>query len=111
MAWRPLPNHQGSDPRPLGDSLDRVAASLGVPKASTMTHVFTAWPSIVGESLALHTTPTTLSNGVLVVAVEEPAWATQIRWLEADLLARLTQIVGENAVTRIDVVVRTGSSK
>ena len=110
MGWRPLPNQAAADPRPVGDSLDRVAASLGVPKATTLTKVFTAWTALVGESLASHARPQSLSNGVLVVAVEEPAWATQLRWLEADLLGRLFDVAGPDAVRRIDVVVRPGST-
>ncbi len=106
MGWRPLPNREPPEPRPVGDSLDRVAASLGVPKASTMTSVFTAWTTLVGESLAEHTRPQSLSDGILVVAVEEPAWATQLRWLEADLLTRLSEVAGAGAVQRIEVVVR-----
>lgn len=109
MGVHPLPNGAPPDPRPLSDSLDRVAASLGVPKATTLTSVFTAWESVVGESLAAHTRPQSLVEGVLVVAVEEPAWATQLRWLESDLLGRLGGVAGADAVRRIEVVVRPGS--
>jgi hypothetical protein len=38
-----------------------------------------------------------------VVAVDEPAWATQLRWLEADLLARLNDVLGPGQVARIEV--------
>ncbi len=110
MGVHPLPNAMPPDPRPLSDSLDRVAASLGVPRATTMTSVFTAWEAVVGESLAARARPLSLVEGVLVVAVEEPAWATQLRWLEPDLLERLRGAAGADAVLRIEVVVRPGST-
>lgn len=100
--WKPLPTDV-PEPRPVGVSLDRVAAALGVPSASTIVTVFAAWPDLVGESVAARARPRTLKDGTLVVHVDEPAWATQLRWLEADLLARLAEVVGEGQVTRIEV--------
>ena len=46
--WKPLPGDV-PDPRRVGESLDRVAASLGVPLASTLSTVFASWPDMVGE--------------------------------------------------------------
>lgn len=103
--WKPLPG-EVPDPRPVGASLDRVAAALGVPRASTMTSVFASWPDVVGESVAAHARPRSLNAGTLVVAVDEPAWATQLRWLEADLVTRLAEVLGPGQVERIEVRVR-----
>jgi predicted nucleic acid-binding Zn ribbon protein len=90
----------------VGESLDRVAASLGVPLASTLSTVFASWPEMVGESVAQHSRPRSLRDGVLVVAVDEPAWATQLRWLEADLLTRLREVLGPDQVARFEVRVQ-----
>ena len=100
--WSPLPG-KGREPRKVGDSLDRVAASLGVPHASTLSGVFASWPELVGEAVAIHARPLSLRDGTLVVAVDDPAWATQLRWLEADLVARLVDVLGEDEVVRIEV--------
>jgi hypothetical protein len=40
------------------------------------------------------------------VAVDDPAWATQLRWLEADLVTRLGEVLGEGEVARIEVRVQ-----
>ena len=103
--WKPLPGDV-PDPRRVGESLDRVAASLGVPLASTLSTVFASWPDMVGESVAQHSRPRSLRDGTLVVAVDEPAWATQLRWLEADLLTRLREVLGPDQVARIEVRVQ-----
>jgi predicted nucleic acid-binding Zn ribbon protein len=100
--WKPLPG-EVHEPKRVGDSLDRVAASLGVTRASTLSAVFASWPEMVGETVAEHARPRSLRDGTLVVAVDEPAWATQLRWLEADLLTRLNDVLGPDQVARIEV--------
>ena len=107
MPWAPLPG-EDPGPRPVGESLDRVASRLGIPRAATLHRVFGAWPELVGERVAAHARPRWLRDGVLGVAVDEPAWATQLRYLEGDLLARLAERLGPGAVTRIDVRVAPG---
>ena len=103
--WSPLPG-QGREPRKVGESLDRVASSLGVPHASTLSGVFASWAELVGEAVATRSRPVSLRDGTLVVAVDDPAWATQLRWLEADLVARLVEVLGEGEVARIEVRVQ-----
>jgi predicted nucleic acid-binding Zn ribbon protein len=105
--WKPLPG-QRPEPRTVGTSLDRVAASLGVPRASTLSSVFASWPELVGESVAAHARPRSLRDGTLVVTVDEPAWATQLRWLEGELLTRLADVLGPDEVDRIEVRVQPG---
>jgi predicted nucleic acid-binding Zn ribbon protein len=98
--WQPLPG-EVPEPRSVGESLGRVASSLGL--APTL---LTRWPELVGEGLAEHTRPRSLRAGTLVVLVDDPAWATQLRWLEADLVARLGELLGTDQVQRIEVRVR-----
>ena len=103
----PLP---GPDPgpRPVGASLDRLTASLGVPPPAVLARLFASWPALVGDAVAAHATPRSLRQGTLVVAVDDPAWATQLRWLEADLLARFADVVGEGVVTGMRIRARGG---
>ncbi len=101
----PLPG-PGPEPRPVGESLDRLTASLGAPPVTVLAELFASWPSLVGETVAAHARPRSLHHGTLVVVVDDPAWATQLRWLEADLLNRLAEVAGEGEVTRLHI--RTG---
>jgi predicted nucleic acid-binding Zn ribbon protein len=93
----------GSGPRRVGESLDRVTGSLGVPSSSALETVFARWEEVVGASVAAHARPRSMRDSVLVVAVDDPAWATQLRFLESDLLARLADAVGEGRLTAIEV--------
>ncbi|HWH35481.1 MAG TPA: DUF721 domain-containing protein [Acidimicrobiales bacterium] len=99
----PLPGRPGPEPRPVGDSLDRLSRSLGGPAAQALSAVFSSWPEVVGEAVAAHARPRSLRHGVLVVAVDDPAWATQLRWLGAEVLARLAEVVGEGVVVEVKV--------
>lgn len=110
MTWRPLPPpgapDEGRPPRPLGDSLDVVARDLGVPRAQALGQLFARWHELVGPAVATHARPVSLVRGALTVAVDEPAWAAQIGWLEVDLLRCFDESVGTGVVTSLVVRVR-----
>lgn len=103
MSWRPSPPPGGDEPRRLRDSLDRYAKRVGAPQASALGAVFSRWGDIVGEGVVAHARPISLVGGALVVAVEEPGWATQLRFLEAEILARLEQVAGAGVADRVEV--------
>ena len=100
-SWRPLPEERG--PKRLRDSLDRYAKRLGAPRASALGAVFARWEEVVGATVAAHARPVSLVDGVLVVAVDEPGWATQLRFLTADILRRLEEVAGPGVTTRLEV--------
>jgi len=104
-TWRP--SKSGDDlPRPLASSLERVTRSLGMPTADALGAVFGRWPDLVGEQVAAHAKPVRLRHGALSIAVDDPVWATQITWLEADLLVRLRAALGDGVVERLEVRVK-----
>jgi predicted nucleic acid-binding Zn ribbon protein len=70
--------------------------------------VFSRWEEAVGAGVAAHARPVSLNDGVLVVAVDQPGWATQLRYLSADLLLRLADVAGEGVVRRIEIRVEGG---
>jgi len=65
--------------------------------------VFVHWEDAVGASVAAHAQPLSLARGTLVVAVEDPAWATQLRYLASDILRRLSDLVGGPVAERVEV--------
>jgi predicted nucleic acid-binding Zn ribbon protein len=93
-------------PRPLGASLDAVSRRLGVTDSKGFGRLFAQWPAIVGEVMAAHVQPVRLDQGVLLVVVDHPAWATQIRRLGDDLLQRVAEETGGARPTRLEVRVR-----
>jgi predicted nucleic acid-binding Zn ribbon protein len=106
MPWDPRPGDRDPPPAPVGRPLDRPLRNLGAPKAETVRSVFDDWAEVVGESLAARARPVALRRGRLVVAVPDAAWATQLRFLQPQLLARLAEAFGPDEVTAIDIRVR-----
>ena len=106
MTWHGRPpeyERSSEDPRQIGDGLDRIAHRLGAPAASAMGAVFSRWEAAVGSAIAAHARPVGLHDGVLTVAVDDPAWATQLRFLANDIVGKIAAVAGPNVVGRIEV--------
>jgi len=110
-TWRPSsPREQGGDePKRVGEALGRVSRNLGGPDADLLGLVFSRWRDTVGAGIADHASPATLRGDVLTVDVSEPGWATQLRFLEKDILSRLEEAAGRPVAIRIEVRVRHGT--
>ena len=106
MTWRPFPGPDESGPRPVSDSLDRYAERIGAARASALAAVFARWTEVVGVQVAAHTEPLSLVQGALVIGVDDPAWASQLRYFGADILQRLEEVAGPGLASRIEVRVR-----
>jgi len=100
------PDDERPGPRRLGEALDRLSTSLGLPPAAATARLVRAWPEIVGDAVAAHTRPRWVRGGVLSLTVDDPVWASQLRWLEGDLLARVAEVTGPGVVERIVLQVR-----
>jgi hypothetical protein len=76
---------------------------LGAPEASGVHLVFDRWAEVVGEALAERTRPLRIEGSRLVLAVDEPAIATHVRFLQAELLGRFDELLGPGRVTALDL--------
>lgn len=110
MTWKPLRSQaQEQDPSGLGSSLDRLSRSLGAPSGQVLHTVFSRWDELVGEAVAANVRPSSLRDGVLVVVVSNPSWATEVRWLAPEMLARLSEAAGTEVASQVEVrVARAG---
>lgn len=95
----------GRDPVPLAQSLDALMRSLSGGPRAVVAGVFGRWDEAVGAAVARHAQPIKVERGRLLVEVDEPGWATQLRFLEHDIVERLRD-VGVDEVTGLDVRVR-----
>lgn len=93
------------EPMPITSSLESVVRSLRGPDRSTVSGVFGRWDEVVGEAVAAHVRPLKLDRGLLVVEVDDPAWATQVRFLSGTIIERLVEVAGvqvERVETRVE---------
>ncbi|WP_367130030.1 MULTISPECIES: DUF721 domain-containing protein [Streptomyces] len=96
----------GRDPLPLGAAINRLITERGWEKPAAVGGVMGRWPQIVGDALALHCTPQTFDEDshVLTVQCDSTAWATQLRLLAPQLVARLNDDLGQGTVRTIKVL-------
>lgn len=92
------------DPRPISSALDDVLRSLRAPDRRRVAGLFGGWDEVVGPQVALHVQPVRLDSGVLLVEVDDPAWATQMRLLAPRVIERLRESF-DIEVERLDVTV------
>jgi predicted nucleic acid-binding Zn ribbon protein len=89
----------------LSDELDALLRRLGSESTTVVAGVFGNWAQLVGDTVALHATPVKLESGRLLVEVDEPAWATQMRFLESEIISKLSTSTG-STINGIDVRVK-----
>ena len=91
------------DPQPLGKVARDLAKKRGWSAHVAEGTVLGHWSVVVGQQIADHATPTSLKDGVLTVAAESTAWATQLRMVQAQLLAKIAAAVGNGVVTSLKI--------
>ncbi|HZP29376.1 MAG TPA: DUF721 domain-containing protein, partial [Acidimicrobiia bacterium] len=92
-------------PVPVGEALAAVGEELGIGDPRAVARLERAWGDIVGAVIAEHTRIRSLRRGVLTIAVDGSPWATQLRYLESEIVARADAVVGRGEVSQVRVVV------
>ena len=97
----------GREPRPISDSLKAVTAGFGSRgRAIDLTE---RWTEAVGETIAAHALPERLDAGRLTVVVDDPAWATELRYHSNRILAALNAESGVSTVSELRLRVQPGA--
>jgi predicted nucleic acid-binding Zn ribbon protein len=91
------------DPQPLGRAVGELAKKRGWSTHVAEGTVLGHWSAVVGQQIAEHASPTGLSDGVLSVTAESTAWATQLRMIQGQLLAKIAAAVGNGVVTSLKI--------
>lgn len=104
------PGPDSRDPQPLGGAARDLASTRGWSPRVAQGTVFAQWAEVVGEQIAEHAAPTALHDGILSVTAESTAWATQLRMVQAQLLAKIAAAVGDGVVTSLRITGPTGPS-
>jgi predicted nucleic acid-binding Zn ribbon protein len=97
------PRPDDRDPQLLGGLVSRMAADRGWTEKLNGGQVFSRWSALVGSDVAEHAEPISLTDGELTVQADSTAWATQLRLLQRQLLAKIAAGVGNGVVKRLKV--------
>ncbi|SPF01729.1 DUF721 domain-containing protein [Streptomyces sp. MA5143a] len=95
----------GRDPMALGSAINRLITERGWETPAAVGGVMGRWPQIVGEDLARRCVPERYDEDerVLHVRCDSTAWATNLRLLAPQLVARLNEDLGHGTVQLLKV--------
>ncbi|MDQ1704043.1 MAG: hypothetical protein QOF18_409 [Frankiaceae bacterium] len=93
----------GRDPARIGESVGDLVRERKWDATLRAEGILTRWEQLVGAEISAHCRPERLADGELTCVAESSAWATQIRLLSGQLLARLAADLGPDVVRRIRV--------
>ncbi len=66
--------------------LDGVLAGLGGPSVDAVVLIHDRWSELVGVEVAAHVQPVSIEDGCLRVVTDGPAWASHLKWAEAEIV-------------------------
>jgi predicted nucleic acid-binding Zn ribbon protein len=89
------------DPAPLGSILGNAITELGWVAPLAHARLMGQWSSVVGADIAARCQPVSLVGGELKVAAESTAWATQLRMMAPQILARIARELPAGLVTKL----------
>ncbi len=91
------------EPIKFADALERVLGSLGVPSSDLLSTVFHRWEEVVGADVARHCRPVAVEGERLVVTASDSMWASEVRWLADQVLARVNELSSTDRLKSITV--------
>ena len=100
----------GRDPQLVGAALDRLIEDRGWEQATSGASLIARWAEIAGTDVADHVSCEAFTPGEqgapgeLVLQAESTAWATQMRLLQPQILARISDVVGAGVVGRLRIL-------
>ncbi len=86
---------------PLGSVLDSLVKSLGIEKQVEQYKIFDAWNMVVGEQIAKVAQPERIHNGVLIVAVNNAPWRTELTFRKKEILDKIHDTLKSQSITDI----------
>jgi predicted nucleic acid-binding Zn ribbon protein len=94
-----------SPPTPVGETLGAVVRRRGWDERLRGATAWSRWSDIVGPDLAERCEPVRIAGGTLLVRAENQVWATQLRYLTAQLLDNAERVLGPGTVREVRIVV------
>jgi predicted nucleic acid-binding Zn ribbon protein len=89
------------DPALIGSILPTAMAELGWVGPLAHARLMGQWASVVGAEIAARCHPVSLVDGELKVSAESTAWATQLRLMAPQILARIARELPAGLVRKL----------
>jgi len=98
-----MARYAGDEPVPLSDALAKIGAEFGLAPSGAHATLDTRWHEVMGADVAAHAQLVSVRDGTLTVSVDDPIWATQLRYLEPAIVTRARALLGPGVVERLRV--------
>lgn len=92
-----------SKPSHISDTIKDIFAQIDnkEPNKTTKRELGENWGKVVGEKAAMHSTPTAIKEGVLIVGVDSAAWLYQLHLQEKGLIHKITTLFNKGDIKKI----------
>lgn len=80
------------EPAPVREGLELFFKHLGAPPVDVVSTLGDRWVEVVGPAMVDRTRPLEMIDGVLVIGCDDPAWASQIGWMEQQIKDRFANV-------------------
>jgi len=101
--WATEKRVQHTELEPVADVVGEVIASQGWQGKVSLHMLQARWPELAGNINADHSKPVALEGTVVQVEAESSTWASALRLIAPQLVAKINQAIGDGSVTRVDV--------
>lgn len=78
-----------------------ILRAAGAEDGLNEEQVRATWKELAGEFIAAHTQPVSVSGGILMLRVTQPAMRFHLDQMKGDLLKRIQEQLGENRIKGI----------
>lgn len=103
--YRPRRPTQGAEQSThlLGSSVELMLQFQGLGSSALLARIINLWPSLVGERMNAHARPAKIDGKELIVSVDHPAWATEIRMQNSRIVSELERELKSPLINRLKV--------
>lgn len=92
------------DPQLVKGLLERLIGDHGWDINLRVAGVFARWSELVGSQIGEHSKPESLLDGELTIRTDSTTWATELKLLAPQLVARLNEELGHGTVLTVKLI-------
>lgn len=93
----------------LNKALPAVLARIGLKSKVQVYRAVAEWQTIAGDAVARHASAIKVEEKTLVVAVDSPAWMTQLLFLKEQILQKIAAQIGPGLIEDIRFILKRES--
>ena len=98
------PFDKGRDPIRAAEGLEGLLQSFRWQSQLAEAELFNSWTAVVGEDNAVASQPEALINGTLTIRCKSTAWATQLRLMQTQILAKIHEAYPDLEITSLKLL-------